>query len=52
MKIANSEKKSDYAVRKWRDAAYKQFETVNDIKVGLAKWISLPKELDLVIVYI
>ena len=30
MKIVNSEKKSDYTVRKWGDAAYKRFEMVDD----------------------
>ena len=32
--------------------AYKQFETVENVKVGLAKWINLSKELDLVVEYI
>ena len=41
MKIVNGKKKSDYSMHKWRDAAYKQFETVDDVKVGLAKWINL-----------
>ena len=41
-------------VRKWRDAAYEQFEMVDDINIGLAKWtnLELSKELDLVIGYI
>ena len=39
-------------MRKWIDVDYKQFETVNDIKVGLAKWINLSKEFDLAIGYI
>ena len=39
-------------MRKWRDVDYKQFETVNDIKVGLAKWMNLSKEFDLAIGYI
>lgn len=54
MKIVNSEKKSDYTVRKWRDAAYKRFEMVDDIKTSLAKWtnLELSKEFDLAIGYI
>ena len=54
MKIVNSEKKSDNIVHKWRDAAYKRYEMVDDIKVGLAKWtnLELSKELDLAIGYI
>ena len=35
-----------------RDAAYKQFETVEYVKVSLAKWINLSRELDLVVRYI
>ena len=52
MKVINGKKKSDYSVLKWRDAAYKQFKTISDIKDGLAEWINLSEELDLVMGYI
>ena len=49
MKVVSSKKKSDYDVRKWRNANYKKFKSVSDLKCGLSEWLNLT---DIVVGYI
>ena len=52
VKIMNRKKKSDYTIRKWRDADYKLFKKISSIKVGLINLMNLTNDLDLVMGYI